>query len=162
MLDAMAQDVRFENQREPTEAILAWKTNRPDHLETMLIAIEDHPNHMALQIAIALASFKQERWQLAYDNALAVVSRRPSLAIMHSIRGRALGKMGRWAEATDPLNRSIKGEAVQSNLLLWAAEAWMESGDMDTAQTLVAQAQKLAPWDPRIRRAQFALTSRGQ
>jgi len=162
ILQAMSGDVRFDQEQEPTGAILDWWEGRPGHLAVMSEALEKFPNHMALQIAIALAAYDAGEWQVAHDNALAVLSRRPSLAIMHSVRGRALGKLGRWTEAVDPLNRSIKGEAEQALLLLWAAQSWIEKGDLDVAQALITKAIALEPGDPRIRHTQFALKRNGQ
>ena len=157
LLRSIDSDVRFESERSVIGAILQWWANERGHLSALLEAREDRPNDLELLIALSLAAFDASEWELAYDTASTVVGRKPSLAIMHSIRGRALGKLGRWAEAQDPLARSVKGEAEQADLLMWAAQAHIEQGELARAEELLGSAEELAPWDPRIRQRRFAL-----
>ena len=65
--------------------------------------------------------------------------------------------LGRWVEANDPLSRSVKGDTERADLLMWAAEEYATHGETDEAERLLAAADKLAPWDPRIRHQRFAL-----
>jgi tetratricopeptide (TPR) repeat protein len=157
-LKAMDADIRYAPEREPVSALLGWWAGRPGHLAHLLDAANGHPNHLSLQMAIAKAAFASGDWALAEENAVAVVSRKPSMTVMHSIRGRSLAMMGRWPEAVDPLKRSVKSDSGQVELLRLAAEAWAEHGDVEMAITLLDEAKKIAPWDARIRRALFALS----
>ena len=157
LLNAIDQDVRFGGERDSIEAILAWWNGDRDGFELLRQARDARSGDLEVQIALALAAFENEDWKTALEASTVVVGRKPSLAIMHSIRGRALARLGRWAEALDPIGRSIKGEAEQPSLLMWAAEEHARNGDAEAADGLLSSAEKLAPWDPRIRQRRFAL-----
>jgi tetratricopeptide (TPR) repeat protein len=162
LLRAIDADVRYEPQRETVAALMSWLAKRPGHLDHLQDALEADPSRLSLQTALAIAGFEAGQWSLAETNAQAVVARKPSLAIMHSIRGRSLAALGRWPEAVDPLKRSVRGEAAQPDLLRMAAVAWRDNGDPGAARALLDQAQAIAPWDSRIRRALFALEGLGK
>ena len=157
ILRAIDEDVRYSEERDVIEAILTWWSGSPSGLDTLLTARESRGNDLELLITLSIAAFDAGEWQMALDAATSVVGRKPSLAIMHSIRGRSMARLGRWVEAKDPLSRSVKGDTEQADLLMWAAEEYAANGETDEAERLLAAADKLAPWDPRIRRQRFAL-----
>jgi len=159
LLDAMDTDVRYSPERAAARAILNWWTGGPEPILVLGDALEEYPTHLSLQIAMAIAAFEKGEWAIAEKHAGEVVARRPSLAVMHSLRGRAMAKQGLWPAAREPLMRSVKGDAEQEDLLRWAADAFMSNGDQETAAELLMKAYELAPWDSRIRRAQFALNA---
>jgi len=158
ILTAMEGDVRYEALRVTTAAILAWRRNRPGHYDQLLDAVEQDADHLALNGAVAFAALEAGDWERAERHSIAVVSRRPSLGVMHSVRGIALSKMGKFDEARDPLNRSTKTDVGRPVLLRLAAEVFAENGDVSTATELLEEAQKSDPEDTRIRSALFALT----
>ena len=157
LLRAIDEDVRFNAERDSIEAILSWWGGEPGDIAALRTVAEGRPGDLEVQIALALGAFSDGDWQTALDAATAVVGRKPSLSIMHSIRGRSLSKLGRWMEAKDPLNRSVKSDTEQASLLTWAAEEYALNGEPDEAERLLEAAGKLAPWDPRIRDRRFAL-----
>ena len=157
ILRAIDEDVRFNAERDSIEAILAWWGREPGGVDALRAIREARPGDLEVQIALALGAFSAGDWETALDAASTVVGRKPSLAIMHSVRGRALSTQGRWTEAKDPLKRSIKGDTDQASLLTWAAEEYALNGEPEEAGQLLEAAGKLAPWDPRIRDRRFAL-----
>jgi len=159
MLRAMDGDVRYEKHRVAISAILAWWVKRSGHHDQLLDAIDSEDDNLALNGALALSAFEKGDWAVAAERSLAVSGRRPGLAVMHSIRGRALAKMGRTDEAKDPLKRSTKSDLGRADLLRFAAKVSAEAGDPTAARDLLEQAKSERPEDPRIRRALFALPS---
>lgn len=157
MLRAMDGDVRYEEHRIAISAILAWWVNRAGHHDQLLDAIEFEGDNLALNGALALSAFDRGDWTVAAERSLAVSGRRPGLAIMHSIRGRSLAKLGRLDEAKDPLKRSTKSDLGGADLLRLAAGVWTEAGDPAAARELLEEAKAASPEDPRIRKALFAL-----
>jgi predicted Zn-dependent protease len=157
MLRAMAGDVRHEPKRESIAAILSWWFRRPGHLGQLYDAMDDHGDHLALNAALARASFEDGDWEAAAAQALVVLGRKPGSNIMHSVRGQSLAKLGRWSEGVDSLRRSVRGDGVDTGLLCAAALAWIEHGDVEEAGALLALAQESAPKDSRVRGAMLAL-----
>ena len=64
------------------------------------------------------------------------------------------------SEAKDPLSRSVKGDSEQADLLMLAAEEYVQNGETDEALRLLEGAERIAPWDPRIRRQRFAIVDK--
>jgi tetratricopeptide (TPR) repeat protein len=157
LLRAMDADIRFARLREPVAAILSAMAHRPGALEHLLDAIDQFPDHMALQATLASALFEADRWEEAVPIALNVVGRRPSSKWMQSVRGRSLAKLGRWNEAKDALRRSIRGDISDVRLLQWASEAWSAEGEYAEASRLLEQAAEMKPEDPIVRRGLLAL-----
>jgi Flp pilus assembly protein TadD len=119
--------------------------------------MDDHGDHLALNAALARASFEDGDWEAAAAQALVVLGRKPGSNIMHSVRGQSLAKLGRWSEGVDSLRRSVRGDGVDTGLLCAAALAWIEHGDVEEAGALLALAQESAPKDSRVRGAMLAL-----
>jgi tetratricopeptide (TPR) repeat protein len=157
MLKAMGADVRHEPKREIVAAILSWWFRRPGYLDQLYDAIDDHSDSLALNAAMARASFEAGDWDAAAARALVVIGRKPSSNVMHSVRGLSLAKLGRWSEGVDSLRRSVKGKGADTGLLCAAGLAWIEHGDLGEAELLLVQAQESAPTDTRVRRAMLAL-----
>jgi len=157
MLDAMEADVRHEPKRESVEAILSWWYKRPGHLDQLYDAMESHGDHLALNAALARASFEAGEWAAAAEQALVVIGRKPSSNMMQSVRGLSLVKLGQWNEGVDSLRRSVRGDRVDTSLLCAAALAWIDHGDLEQAETLLQQAKKSSPKDARVRLAMLAL-----
>ncbi len=157
LLTAMEGDVRHEQHRESLAAILAWWRNRPGHYDQLLDAIEEDPDHLALQGAVALAAFAHNDWEQAAEQSLRVIGRRPGLGVMQSIRGRALVRLGRGDEAVDPLKRSSRSDTGRGELMRLAALSYAELEQLELAHELLDEAMVLQPSDTRIARALFDL-----
>ncbi len=157
MLKAMAADVRHDPKREVIAAILSWWFRRPGYLDQLFDTMDDHGDDLVLNAAMARASFEAGEWEVAADRSLVVIGRKPGSNVMHSVRGLSLARLGRWSEGVDSLRRSVKGNGADTELLCAAGLAWLEHGDLDEAERLLALAQKSAPMDTRVRRALLAL-----
>ena len=86
---------------------------------------------------------------------------RPRVHILElSVRGRALAKMGKWNEAKDVIRRSTRGGVDDIRLIEWAAQAWIDNGEVEEGRSLLEEAQKGNPDDVILRRALLALDER--
>ena len=163
LLAAMDDDIRFEKDRDAVAAVLGWiQRPSPDSVLFLQEVGEREAGRLAVQAALATAHHQEGNWPIAHEYAQNVVSRQPSNAMFQYLRGYALGKLNRWDDAEDALNRAARLSSENAQLLHLIAICFLENGHKAKAKELLGQALKIDDGDTSVRRSMLALDSRNE
>jgi tetratricopeptide (TPR) repeat protein len=163
LLLSMDDDIRYGKDRDAISSLLGWMYRPSSESVSFLQEVaERDAGRLAVQAALAQAYHQDQDWVLAHKYAQNVVSRQPSNALFQLLRGHALTKLDRWADAEDALNRAIRLGVEDARILQLAAECFKARGDKTRAKELLEQAAVADSANTSVRRSLLALDSRNE
>lgn len=145
--DRTSTDVRLAADAPAAVGVLAWAAGQPDARAALKRALDANPSSSAAHAALAWLLIERGESAAALSHVERVLADKPQLGLFHALRGRALGALGRGADAEKAFTQALVNASKEPSVYRWRAELRARAKNTEGAVADLKQALELAPDD---------------